>query len=253
MKSDSFIQFVRECEESYKQFLNISYFPKFELVSKEITVEKSEKCGFDSWATAFYDIPTGKHRLKVWSGIHTFGEDGKYIIFHELTHILDDENIVQRDKIKHLANHGFTEYHASQIELMQMLGAKNVRQQITFSMNDAIRTVGGEKSVKEFVDMPRLLAIELISRKDFPADIETMKVTTGLIFNYYGRRSICKMFAHDYQDNEDNSIIAKLIYPQTVELLDKFMVSWFDDSKVTFINSLYQRMLPSLCVKYNLK
>ena len=226
MKSDSFIQFVRECEESYKQFLNISNFPKYELVSKEITVEKSEKCGFDSWATAFYDIPTGKHRLEVWSGIHTFGEDGKYIIFHELTHILDDENIVQRDKIKYLANHGFTEYHASQIELMQMLGAKNVRQQITFSMND---------------------------RKDFPADIETMKVTMGLIFNYYGRRSICKMFAHDYQDNEDNSIIAKLIYPQTVELLDKFMVSWFDDSKVTFINSLYQRMLPSLCVKYNLK
>lgn len=250
---NNLLKYVSECEETYKQFLEISEFPEYELVAKELTLEKSERQGFDSWATAFYDIPTGKHRLEIWSGMHTFGQDGKYVVFHELTHILDDENIVKRDKVKYLANHGFTEYHASQIELMQMLGAENIHQHIVFSMSDKIKTVGGEKTIKEFLDMPRLLAIELINRADFPANIETMKVTMGLIFNYYGRRSICKMYALDYQDNEDNSTIAKLIYPQTVTLLDGFMVGWFDDSKVAFINNLYQRMLPSLCVQYNLK
>ena len=253
MKNDLLVQYMGECEETYKHFLGISVFPKYELIPKELFLEKSEKHGFDSWATAFYDIPTGRHSLEIWAEIHTLGQIGKYVVFHELTHILDDENIVKQDKIKYLANHGYTEYHASQIELMQMLGAESVHQQIAFSMSNTIKTIGGEKTIKEFVDMPRLLAIELISRADFPADIETMKVTMGLIFNYYGRRSICKMFALDYQDDEDNSIIAKLIYPQTVQLLDGFMVGWFDDSKVAFINSLYQRMLPSLCVQYNLK
>lgn len=253
MTNDLLVQYVTECEVSYKKFLGISDFPQYELVPKEITLKKSEKSGFDSWATTYYDIPTGNHRLEIWSRMHTFGQAGKYIVFHELTHILDDENIVKRDKIKYLANHGYTEYHASQIELMQMLGAENIHQNITFSMDNTLETVGGEKTIREFVDMPRLTAIELINRADFPADIETMKVTMGLIFNYYGRRSICKMYALDYQDDEDNSTIAKLIYPQTVTLLDGFMVGWFDDSKVAFINNLYQRMLPSLCVQYNLK
>lgn len=253
MKNDLLIQYIGECEEAYKQFLKISDFPKYKLIPKELFLEKSQTYGFDSWATAFYDISTGTHSLEIWAEIHTLGQIGKYVVFHELTHILDDENIVKQDKIKYLANHGYTEYHASQIELMQMLGAENAHQHITFSMSNTIKTIGGEKTIKEFVDMPRLLAIELISRADFPTDIETMKVTTGLIFNYYGRRSICKMYALDYQDDEDNSTIAKLIYPQTVQFLDRFMVGWFDDSTVAIINDLYQRMLPSLCEQYNLK
>lgn len=253
MKDNSFAQYISECEGAYKQFLGIPDFPKYELVPKELGLEKLEKCGFDSWATALYDIPTGKHRLEIWSGIHTSGQIGKYIVFHELTHILDDENIVKQDKIRYLANHGYTEYHASQIELMQMLGAENIHQHIKFSVNNVLKTIGGEKTVKEFVEMPRLLAIELISREDFPADVDTMGVTMGLIFNYYGRRSICKMYAIDYQDSEDNSTIAKLIYPETVAFLDGFMVGWFDDSKVATIDDLYKRMLPSLCEQYHLK
>lgn len=252
MKNDSLMRYIKECEEDYKQFLGISNFPKYELICKQLTLEKSEEQGFDSWATALYDIPTGKHSLEIWAELYTLESTGKYIVFHELTHILDDENIVGKDKFKYVANHGYTEYHASQIELMQLLGAKDICEHISFSVNSILETIGGEKTVKEFVEAPHFLAGELINRADFPANIETMKVTLGLIFNYFGRRSICKMYAKDYQDNEDNSNIAKLIYPETVTFLNGFMIGWFDKRKVTIINELYQRMILSLIKKYNI-
>lgn len=40
---------------------------------------------------------------------------------------------------------GYTEYHASQVELMQLLGANFVGEIICFSMNDNINTQMTEK------------------------------------------------------------------------------------------------------------
>ena len=71
--------------------------------------------------------------------------------------------------------------------------------------------------------MPRNLANELISREDFPANIETLATTMGAIFNYYGRRSICKMYATDYIDEADTSVIAGFIGEDTVKALDAFI------------------------------
>ena len=94
--------------------------------------------------------------------------------------------------------------------------------------------------------MPRKHATKLISRKDFPRNIETLATTMGLIFNYYGRRSICKMYAIDYNDCADMDIIAGFIGQETIKALNDYMLGWFDAAKVSYIDTLYGQMIIAL-------
>ena len=238
--------FVQSCIDDYKHFVDIESFPSFDVKRKEMTLEKSLKQGFDAPAAAFYDIPTGNHTLEIWSKLSLPQMNAAYLVFHEFTHIWDAEVYSQRDKLKHMSNKGYTEYHAAQIDFMKLLGAKSIAEPFSFSMKQSVETFGGTKTAKEFVDMPRNLANELISREDFPANIETLATTMGAIFNYYGRRSICKMYATDYIDEADTSVIAGFIGEDTVKALDAFMLGWLDTGKVSLLDALYRKMIVSL-------
>ena len=74
----------------------------------------------------------------------------------------------------------------------------------------------------------------------------------GAIFNYYGRRSICKMYAIDYVANEDMSVIAGFIGEDTVKALDAFMLGWLDTTRVSLIDALYGKMIVELAQRNNL-
>lgn len=246
------ISFVKSCEDEYKKFVAIENFPNYQVVSKEITIEKSQRQGFDSPAAAFYDIPTGAHTMEIWSMLFLPNMNAKYLVFHEFTHIWDAEKYSRKDKVKHMSNKGFTEYHAAQIDFLKLLGAKGISQQLSFSMDQSFETIGGRKSANEFVEMPRSLAIKLISRQDFPADLETLATTIGAIFNYYGRRSICKMYATDYMQETENDVIESFIGTNVVKVLDAFMFGWFDDNKVAILDAFYQKMIFTLARRYKL-
>ena len=45
---------------------------------------------------------------------------------------------------------GYMEYHASQVELMTMMGAKTIREALSFSMEDAINF--SKWSVRQYLD-----------------------------------------------------------------------------------------------------
>lgn len=102
---------------------------------------------------------------------------------------------VQKDKMKNVMYRGFSEYHAGQIDFLKVLGAKKVDESISFSMKQILKTVGNPETAEEFVVNT---SKDLINRGDFPADVETLVIMFGLIFNYWGRSSICKMHAVDY-------------------------------------------------------
>lgn len=244
--------YVISCVDEFKEYMGIDTFPVFSTVTKEIDLEKSKQQGFDSVATAFYDVQTGTHKLEIWSQLYLPQFNAKYLIFHELTHILDAEVYSQKDKLKHMSNKGYTEYHAGQIDFMKLLGAENVNQPFVFKMDQRIETFGESKTALEFVDMPRELASELIGRADFPANIETLAVTLGLIFNYYGRRSICLMYAENYNDNADMGAIENFLGKDPVKALNKYMQGWFDAKKVALIDMLFGRMILSLVQKNKL-
>ena len=239
-------EYAYSCVDGYKRFVGLNDFPSFEVKSKEMTLEKSKRQGFDAPAAAYYDVPTGKHTLEIWSRLYLPQMNADYLIFHEFTHIWDAEVYSQRDKYKHMSNKGYTEYHAAQIDFMKLSGAKNVAEAFSFKMNQSLRTIGGLITAQEFVDMPRKHATKLISRKDFPRNIETLATTMGLIFNYYGRRSICKMYAIDYNDCADMDIIAGFIGQETIKALNDYMLGWFDAAKVSYIDTLYGQMIIAL-------
>lgn len=252
MKDNIMYQYIKECEEEYKELLGVEHFPKYEITYKELGIKKAERQGYDSFATAYYDIPTGRHILEIWSNLYTLKTAGKAVVFHELTHIYDDDVIVGNDKMRYLGNHAYGEYHASQMELMKLLRAKNLNDTITFSMQDKIHTVTGTKSINEYVGEAHKLAAELISRIDFPTDIDMLKSTLGIIFNYYGRRSICKMYANDYLDSPDNVTIKRFLTPQMEKLLNSFMEGWFDTVKVEQLCKFYQNLILVLIQQYGL-
>ena len=245
-------KYVQSCVDEYKSFVGISNFPSFSIKSKEMTLEKSQKQGFDAPAAVFYDILTGTHSLEIWSKLYLPQMNAKYLVFHEFTHIWDAEVYSQKDKVKHMSNKGYTEYHAAQIDFMKLLGAKSICEPFSFDVNQIFETVSGPKSASELVIMPLTLAAELISRNDFPANIETLTTTMGTIFNYYGRRSICKMYSVNYSDNADMSMIASFLGKDTVKVLDAYMLGWFDKNKVESIDKLYIRMVHTFASKYHL-
>lgn len=244
--------FLKNCVANYLKFTGEEKFPNYQLIPKRLTTSKADSQGFDSMAATYYDLKTGSHRLEVWEDAYLPQLNAKYLIFHEFTHIMDAEKYSQKDKIKHMSNKGYTEYHAAQIDFLQLLGADNTQSAFAFSMKDTFETIGGTKTAKQFLEMPHSHASALIERSDFPANLETLAVTLGLIFNYYGRRSICKMYASDYSESVDNSSIAKLIREDTVQALNAYMLGWFDDSKVAMLDMLYYKMVISLANKYHL-
>lgn len=103
-------QFIKKCESDFMCFCGIDTFPPYNVVSKEMTLDKSKKEGFDSVASAFYDVSTGAHRLEMLSKLYLPQMNAEYLVFHELTHILDAETYSQKDKCKNVANKGYTEY-----------------------------------------------------------------------------------------------------------------------------------------------
>lgn len=123
----------------------------------------------------------------------------------------DSEMLANKDKMRYLGLSGYTEYHASQIELMLLLGAKKANDSISFSMNNTIITVSGKRKVSEYVREKQMHAINLFRRVDFPADLEPLKTAVGILFNYFGLRSICELYSVDYIEDVDNEAFLKYI------------------------------------------
>lgn len=248
---DEMILYIKKCENEYKRLLEINDFPAYEIVYKEVSQNDTDERGYGSLGSSRYDYKTGKHSLVVWSNIHTLGEVGKQTIFHEFTHILDDEIHVNKNAEKYVANHGYTEYHASQIGFLKVLGVQSIKQHISFSMSNFIDTESGYMTIQDYVEAPIVLANELINRNEFPTNFEILKDTMGVIFNYYGRRSICKMYSNDFQDSADTSIIAKLITPTMVTFLNTYMTKWLTNPQISVLEKIYKDIFISLINRYH--
>lgn len=244
--------YVNQSVKRYIAFMCIERFPQFKIISKKISLLDANKKGFGSFASHHYDIPTKAHSLVVWSDIYQPQLHAEYLLFHEFTHILDTEMYVQGDKLKNVMYKGFSEYHAGQIDFLKVLQAKKIDTGINFSMRRLLETVGNSETAEEFVITAHDTATNLISRSDFPADVETLATTFGLIFNYWGRRSICKMYATDYVERVNNEAIEKFIGKEPFKALDAFMNGWLVEDQIKLIGEFYFKMIASKMKEYSL-
>ena len=239
---------VKRIENEYKHFMGITTFPPYTLSLKEISALKADLRGYESTATAYYDFHNNCHAMQLSSNLLMM----RYIVFHEFTHILDFENIDNKNKIAYMSITGYTEYHASQVELMQLLGANFVGEIICFSMNDNINTLLGNTSVLKYIQEKQNLAVQLFSRNDFPADLETLKIAIGVLFNYWGLRSICKMYAADYSEEVRNDSFLHFISEDDFNALDILMKGWLEKNQIAKSCILYMKIISHLISKYKL-
>lgn len=246
---DLIIQQLKSYEEDYKSFMEIEHFPCYALQTKEVSLYTAESQGFESAAAAFYQPKTMQHTLSISTNLSLFKE----IIFHEFTHILDSELYVNGNDLRYMGLSGYTEYHASQIELAFLLGARTFNTIPTFSVNDYISTYAGEKSVFQYVSEKQKLAIDLFSRNDFPANLSTLKSALGVLYNYLGLRSICEMYATDFKEVNDNDSFLKHISTLDFSALNNLMRGWLDQTKIDMSIPLYVNIILPIIQDYKLK
>ena len=212
----------------YKNFMGISQFPEFYLQTKFASLAIADSQGFESAAVTAYQPITGQHSLCGSTNL----ELSKYLMFHEFTHMYDSEIYVNGDKVRYAGLSGYTEYHASQVELACLVGAETIGCIPSFSMNKVISTFAGNKRVSIYVKEKYQHAIDLFSRDDFPANISTLKSAFGVLYNYYGLRSICEMYAIDYVEEIKNEPFLKIISTQNYVTMNNLMHGWLNSEQI---------------------
>lgn len=213
------------------------------VISLRRQLETSDAAGFASAAQAYYNTKTDEHILRICKS----SEIPRYIVFHEFTHILDTEMYAKQDSWKYMALSGYTEYHAAQVELMIMLGADSIQtQDFSFTVDVEI----GNSTVRNYLNSRHQLVVNMMNRTDFPRDIEALKTTVGVLYNYFGVRSICKMYAKDYTEEVDNTIIIQKLSKVLFEEINSFMVGWFNEAQVELSFVSYMKIMWPMLQSY---
>ena len=234
---------LKEYEKEYIEFMEIEKLPQYKIDFFEINVEESDAAGFASAAQAYYNTKTDEHILRICKS----SEIPRYIVFHEFTHILDTEMYAKQDSWKYMALSGYTEYHAAQVELMIMLGADSIQtQDFSFTVDVEI----GNSTVRNYLNSRHQLVVNMMNRTDFPRDIEALKTTVGVLYNYFGVRSICKMYAKDYTEEVDNTIIIQKLSKVLFEGINSFMVGWFNEAQVELSFVSYMKIMWPMLQSY---
>lgn len=205
--------YINQKLTSYKKFMLTEKMPTFEIVIDEAKNNASH----------YYNVQTDKHTLIVGSNI--LNKSMEYILFHEFTHMYDVITFSAKKPDVYFANRGYTEYHASQIELLKLLGAKDINDNVTFSLTQPIETIFGNITVLEYILRLRDTVAEEICEINFPDSVATLSNALGMIFNHLGRISICRLYASDYE-----------LFKKELEELD-FAISFLgkDSSKIISI------------------
>ena len=107
MTNELLLQYVNKCENDYKHFMGVSSLPSFDLISKHISLSDANASGWGAWATHRFDFQRQSHSVEVWEDMWKPQLHGDYVVFHELTHLLDTENLVNGDKKKNAMMRGF--------------------------------------------------------------------------------------------------------------------------------------------------
>ena len=248
MNENLLVKKIKTYETEYISFMNLEKFPDYEIDTKKVSLAIANKQGYEAVATTWYLPQTGKHTLIISTNIIA----EKQLLFHEFTHMLDAERYVNGDKMRYAWLSGYTEYHASQIELMQMLGVKNINAVTNFSMNDTVTTLAGEKKVAQYVADKRQHAISLFERNDFPADLATLKTAIGVLYNYWGLRSICELYSDDYVEIVNNNTFLQYISTQIFCETNNLMHGWLNTEQIEYSMKQYMGIIFPLAQKYKL-
>ena len=201
--------------ETYKYFLGIETFPQYSLEYFEQNLAQN----YVSVAQAIYDPQSGEHMLRLLSGY----EIPLFILYHELTHIYDMEVHKSGETNHDYCLTGYMEYHASQIELMVLMGAVKCDEIISFSMSDSISLMNC--TVQQYLEQKLITVCDLICDKER----NNREKAVGVFFNFLGLKSICSMYATDFCDSFDYFEVSERLPSLLLIKIWKEMQGWIKD------------------------
>lgn len=188
-------------QQDYCSFMGIQSLPSFELC-QEIIQKGTKRCYI---ARARYDFEKAKLILEIPSGY----EIPISVLFHEFTHLYDYSLYVigsgmlpGDEEMRAIDLTVYTEYHASQVEILQLLGANSVQAPPKFSLEQTITI--GKLSFKVYEYWLGRLdkALLILNSQEYNNDeVKRIIQTLTLLGNYWGIRSIVEKYATDYSDD----------------------------------------------------
>lgn len=246
-------QYVKSALNKYIEFMGIAKngFPSFTIKVHNFN-EKELSKGYVSLANQDYDISNDRYCITVSNIVKSSTPYMGSLLFHEFTHILDTYRYVNGDKNRNAGIKGYTEFHASQVELIKMLGNERIDTIKNFSMNEELTTSYGKQSVKEYLFSRINSASEICVRTDFPHDIATLSTVYGIVYNCWGIEDICRRYATDYNESDFNvSNSVKQVFNGGFDALNKY----FKEVELVDVNLLiefHRKMIISSAQKYKL-
>ncbi|ALC84851.1 hypothetical protein AM499_02750 [Bacillus sp. FJAT-22090] len=240
--------YINEKLLSYKRFMDIEKVPQFELI---INQEETVQTDIAVIAAHNYNVKTDTHTLTITKDI-TLGEKD-HILFHEFTHMYDVITYSEKNSLLYFSNRGYTEYHASQIELLKLLGAESTFEKLSFSLNDHIKTIFGETTILDYILTCKNGVRNLITDAKFPDTLNTFISALGMIFNHLGRISICRMYANDYdlfKDDLEELTVEKSFLGQYSTQIISVAEGFFTKNQIVQLGLLFSQMAQELFNKY---
>ena len=234
--------YVTKVLESYKKFMRIDRIPQIHFEPVEISISQTHKQGYGAPTIHFYDYETDKHTLKLWKDIYQPNLNADYHVFHELTHACDIDKYARGDKFGYIALRGYLEYHAAQVDILKLLGADSIDHAISFSLTDTVKTIGGQKSLINYLSDIQATLFSLISKPKFPDNAEALSTGLGMVFNHLGRISICRMYSNDYdhyRESLESMDIAKEFIGDRFTLICDITDGFLSTDQVASLNKIY--------------
>ena len=118
---------------------------------------------------------------------------------------------------------GYMEYHAAQVELVKIVGAETVETPVSFSMKDKIDEM--HEMIQQYVDNKLEMAQKLMESHDQKEKIDGINA----LFNFFGLKSICSMYATDYVDNYTYQSTSMRMSSWLFTTTRFFMTGWIEN------------------------
>lgn len=223
--------YISQVVEQYKSFMKIDFFPTFTTEYYEL----EEGGTYSHIAKAEYSIPDNKHKLLLTRNICI----PKWVLFHELTHMLDMERYRNGDYNHDFCLSGYMEYHAAQVELMKSVGAETVETPVSFSMKDKMDEM--HEVIQQYVDNKLEMAQSLMESHDQKEKLDGIRA----LFNFFGLKSICSMHATDYVDNYTYQRASMCMSSFLFFNIRTFLTGWIEnvDKAISLYSSVLEEVL----------
>lgn len=104
-------------------------------------------------------------------------------------------------------------------------------------MKTQVEVLAGKMTVEDYIEIKYKHASELFKGVLFEQDVEVLITSLGALFNYFGLRSICKMYSFDYKENVDNTAFLDRLSVMEFVAFNQMMQGWLNDTTInTIIN-----------------